>query len=233
MNDSNTNDFADAPTLEIVDLPEARAGRSEAAPADDRPRAAAEEAKPLAALWLDNALGMLRSALRSFEPNTPADLRIDIGRETVRRHFHTDRRAPALTEPAAINLVYQNFQTMRRFLAASESIFLTADDETASLNTRGYFGSGLIVAAYAYTQESISFTGDFPGLGPKCKAAVIIHQLAHFIDARMRDQSCGGIMYDIADFETSLFNVHCYPNFAVNATPPYMDERYGMTRPEI
>jgi hypothetical protein len=176
---------------------------------------------------------MLRSSTRAFEPDPPADFRITVGVETVRRHFHTDRRNPELSEAAAIKLIDKNFQSMRGFLSAGESIFISADDETATRSTRGYYGSGLIVAAYAYPQKSISFTNDFPALGPRCKAAVIIHQLAHFIDARMRDHSCGGLVYDLSDFETSLFNVHCYPNFAVNATPPYIDERYGMTRPDI
>ncbi|MGD9564044.1 MAG: hypothetical protein AB7F88_17335 [Pyrinomonadaceae bacterium] len=202
-------------------------------PVDDRPRIAAEEAKPLALFWIDYGLMMLRTALRSFEPESPADVRINLALDTLRRHFHTDRRDEKLTEKGAIELVEQNFQTMRRSLAASASIFRSADDETASQNTRGYFGSGLTVAAYAYTHKSISFTSHFPPLGPRCKSAVIVHQLAHFIDARMRDHSCGGLIYDLADFEASLFNVHCYPNFAVNATPPYLDERYGMTRPEI
>lgn len=200
---------------------------------NDGPRIAAEEAKPLASFWLEHALAILGSALRGFEPDPPADIRISLGLETVRRHFHTDRRDPSLDEAAAVKLIEKNFQVMRRSLSASGSIFISADDETASRNTRGYFGSGMIVAAYAYTQKSISFTSHFPSLGPKCKAAVIIHQLAHFIDPKMRDQSCGGIIYDLSDFETSLFNVHCYPNFAVNATPPYLDERYGLTRPDI
>lgn len=202
-------------------------------PVDERPKLAAEEAKPLAASWIENALEMLRRAELAAEPDAPPDIRIGSGLDIVRRHFHTDKRAAALTEPAAIRLIEKHFLAMRGALNTSGAIFISADDETASKNTRGYFGSGLTVAAYAFAYTSISFTSDFPSLGPKCRAAVIVHQLAHFIDAGMTDQSCGGLIYDLADFETSLYNVHCYPNFAVNATPPYLDERYGMTRPEI
>jgi hypothetical protein len=237
MNDPNANEPQVEPEQETSGQTEAVTQRLEppkpVESVDDRPRVAAEEAKPLASFWLEHALAILGSALRAFEPDPPADIRIGLGLETVRRHFHTDRREPTLTEAAAIKLIEKNFQVMRRSLSASGSIFVSADDETASRSTRGYFGSGMIVAAYAYAQKSISFTSHYPSLGPKCKAAVIIHQLAHFIDPRMRDQSCGGLIYDAADFDTSLFNVHCYPNFAVNATPPYLDERYGLTRPDL
>lgn len=237
MSDPDITERLDMPDLAAAGQPTPAARVDEPAEAkaapDQGPQLAAEEAKPLAVMWLDNALTMLRISARAFGPDAPADIRIALGVDTVRRHFHTDRRNATPSEAAAIKLVEQNFQTMRRFLSASGSIFLSADDETASANTRGYFGSGLIVAAYAYTQRSITFTSHFSSLGPKSRAAVIIHQLAHYIDARMRDQSCGGIIYDLADFETSLFNVHCYPNFAVHATPPYLDERYGLTRPDV
>lgn len=237
MNDPNANERHDEPEQVTAEQTQAVTQRLEPPkpvdPEADRPRVAAEEAKPLALFWVDNAMAMLRSALRSFEPEPPADIRITLGLETARRHFHTDRLESTLTESDAIKLIEKNFQAMRRALSASGSIFISADDETATRNTRGYFGSGMVVAAFAYAQKNISFTSHYPTLGPKCKAAVIVHQLAHFIDPKMRDQSCGGLIYDLADFDTSLFNVHCYPNFAVNATPPYLDERYGLTRPDV
>ena len=82
--------------------------------------------------------------------------------------------------------------------------------------------------------KAIFFTSDFPPIGPKCKAAVMIHQLAHFIDSRIRDiAGNSGPAYDRLDFDTALFNVHCYPNFAANATPPYLDERFGISKPNV
>ena len=81
-------------------------------------------------------------------------------------------------------------------------------------------------------RRSISFTTQFPDLGPKCKAAVIIHQLAHYVDARNRDYyGTRGAGYETADFDGAFQNVHCYPNLAINATAPFSDERYGMARP--
>ena len=105
--------------------------------------------------------------------------------------------------------------------------------QTASRETLGYFyKDGPPVGSYTFPMKSICFTSHFPTLGPNCKAAVIIHQLAHFIDARVKDLSGNrGAAYDRSTFETALLNVHCYPNFAINATPPYVDERYGMLRP--
>lgn len=195
------------------------------------PKISADEVKPLAAKWIANAVEMLGAAARSLEPGAAPDFRGGIGLDIVRRHFHTDKRARTESEIEAIRQIEANYRQMQTFLGLSDSIFQSADDDAAANNTRGYFGSGLTVAAYAYTRKSISFTSHYPSLGPKCRAAVILHQLAHFIDPQIRDQSSGGLMYDNADFDAAFHNVHCYPNFAVNAAPPYLDERYGMNRP--
>jgi hypothetical protein len=202
----------------------------EASVYDDRVKAVAE-AKPLALNWIDNAAQLLGHARQTLDPNAAPDVRGTTGLEAVRRHFHTDRRNGPVTECEAIDLVERNFRSIRQFLATSDAIFDYADDETASENTRGYFGSEFTVAAYVYSLGSISFTSDYTDLGLKCRAAVIIHQLAHFIDPRVRDYGCTGLAYEELDFETALFNIHSYPNFAVNATPPYADARFGMMRP--
>jgi hypothetical protein len=195
------------------------------------PRSAADAAKPLALNWLSNAVDMLYLAGSYIETGQPTDPRTRIAVESVRRHFHTDKRRRPISELEAVKLVEANFRTMLRYLNLSDTIFQSVDDETASKNTRGYFGSEFTVAAYTYSMKAIFFTSDFPPIGPKCKAAVIIHQLAHFIDSRIRDiAGNSGPAYDRLDFDTALFNVHCYPNFAVNATPPYLDERYGISK---
>lgn len=222
-----------------AEMPEAESAAQKAVkvrePADALdPKAFADRAKPLALRWIDNAISMLNSGIRSLEPDSPPDLRGRTGLDIIRRHFHTDKRSAPVRENEAIKTVERNFQTIRRFLTGSDSIFISVDDETAVKNTRGIFGSGPTIAAYTYTMKSISFTSQFPSLGPNCKAAVIIHQLAHYIDSRIKDLSGeNSLLYDGFNFETALFNVRSYPNFAINATPPYMDERYGMTRPGV
>lgn len=239
INDFETEDLSandiQAPAVDELDIADEPDGLAEAAfsfVVD--PKTAADVAKPMTLSWLSNAVEMLYAAGNALENRAQADPRAKLGIGIVRRHFHTDRRRQPISEVSAIRTIEVNFRSMMRYLNMSDSIFRSADDETASKNTRGYFGSGFTVAAYAYSMKSIFFTSDFPPIGPKCKAAVIIHQLAHFIDARVRDiAGNSGPAYDRLDFDRALFNVHCYPNFAANATPPYLDERFGISRPNI
>jgi hypothetical protein len=198
------------------------------------PKTAADAARPLALNWLSSAVDMLYLGGNAIETGAQLDPRSKLAIETVRRHFHTDKRRRPISELEAVKLVEANFRSMMRYLNMSDSIFQSADDETAAKSTRGYFGSGFTVAAYTYSMKAIFFTSDFPPIGPKCKAAVMIHQLAHFIDSRIRDiAGNSGPAYDRLDFDTALFNVHCYPNFAANATPPYLDERFGISKPNV
>ncbi len=216
----------------------AREGDRESSPVsgsgafDDR-TLALREALPLASNWVENAariLGLVRRVLE--DAVAPAHLG-KIGFDAMRRHFHTDRSVTAVSELQAASLIEQNFLAIKRYLAMHDSIFTCVDDEVAAANTRGYFGSEFIVPAYDYSHKSISFTGDFEKLGEKCRAAVIVHQLAHFIDARIRDHGSQGPAYERLDFETALVNVHAYPNFAINVSPPFLDERFGMMWPEV
>ena len=232
--DDQFSDAVDEQPLEdAAEAATAREGaEAEVSLFDDRIKAVGE-VKPIALNWLNNAV-LILDAARNAASGAPTDARGQIGLETARRHFHTDRRSRTASEAEAIAEIGKNFQAMRGFLATGDSIFAYVDDETASQNTRGYFGSEFTVAAYAYPRKSVSFTRDFAGLGLNCRAAVLVHQLAHYIDGRIKDfLGALGPAYDGSDYETAVFNVHSYPNFAINATPPFHDVRYGMQRPEV
>lgn len=196
-------------------------------------QATVDDAKPLAAAWIANGARMLALARRVLDAGRePVNLE-KIALAAARTHFHTDRRRSGLSESDAIQMIGRNFQSISRALSMSDSIFAYVDSETAAKNTRGYFGSEFKVPAYTYAVSSIAFTADFPSLGPKCRAAIVIHQLAHFIDARIRDTAgAKGAAYCSLDLASAIFNVHCYPNFAINVSPPFLDDRFGMMRPE-
>lgn len=194
---------------------------------------AVQAAIPLAAKWISNAQALLCTVRRSLSGDTAMDIRAMIGLPIVRRHFHTDRNDGRFSEAEAVESVEQIYGLIDRFLRHPATVFLTADDAEAAENTRGIYGSGVNVAAYGYARRSVSFTPGFLSLGPNCQAAVIIHQLAIFVDPKMRDNGCGILEVESSDFATALYNMHAYPNFAVNATPPYIDERFGMQRPEF
>ena len=223
------------PELDLPDdeLIEPEAGGVGPAAADD-PKSSALSAVPQAIYWVESAILLLGTARRQTDTglliNPVARNALDI----ARRHFHTDRRKIEISEADALLSVEKKFKEIRGFLSVCDSIFISVDDQTAYDNTRGYFGSDVTVAAYTYARKSVSFTSQFPALGPRCKTAIVIHQLAHYIDARVSDTAgVRGYNYDRLDFESAIRNVHCYPNFAANATPPFQDERWGLTRPDV
>lgn len=197
------------------------------------PKTAANEAKPLALKWIDNAILILNSCMRSFDHGSAPNMQAKIGFPIVRLHFHTDRLKGGANEKESLKRIESNYQTIRRYLCNSEHIFHSADDETASRDTLGYFQpGGPLVGGYVFPMKSILFTSHYPTLGPNCKASVIIHELGHYIDARIGHMGGeSGPAYDLSDFEKAINNVFCYQNFAVHATPPFRDERYGMNRP--
>ena len=199
------------------------------------PTEIANQAKPLALKWIDNAILVLNACVHSFEPGSAPTIQAKLGLPIVRRHFHTDKAISGVTEKDSLRRIETNYQTIRRYLCNSEHIFHSADDETASRDTLGYFQpNGPLVGGYTFPMKSISFTAHYPTLGPNCKASVIIHLIALYIDARMNHTGGdSGPVYDRSDLETSVFNVFCYQNFAIHATPPFVDERYGMNRPSI
>lgn len=174
----------------------------------------------------------LISVRRGLLSKSSVDIRTKIGLPIVRRHFHTDRAA--LPEAEAIMKVETNFELMRRLLGVGESFFEYPDEGTAAESTRGFFGSEFVVPAYTYTRCVVAITPQFLAIGPMCRAAVIVHQMAHFIDPGVRDQTgVFGPRYDSLNFEQALFNVHSYANFAVNSLPPYLDERFGVARLDV
>ena len=199
------------------------------------PEAAANESKPLALKWIDNAILTLNSCINSIDPGSSLNILSKRGFPIVRLHFHTDRHKSGTTEKENLKKIESNYRTIRRYLCNSGHIFHSADDETAALNTLGFFQpDGPLVGGYAYTMKSVSFTNHYLTLGPNCKASVIIHELGHYIDPRiLHIGGESGYAYDNSDFETAINNVHCYQNFAIHATPPYIDERYGMNRPNV
>lgn len=194
---------------------------------------AANVAIDLARRQLENACKMLDAAGAALETGQdmwPGPLALSI----VRRHFRTNASKRGTAETENIAEIRSLLQNIRLALMNARSIFRFVDDRTASENTRGFYDSDFDVAAYAYSHNHIALTNKFFTLGPNCRAAVVVHQLAHFVEPRMRDiAGVRGPAYDALDFESARFNVHCYPNFVANAFPPYQDERFGMTRPQI
>ena len=94
----------------------------------DDPKTAAIEAAPLALKWIDNALLLLNSCIRSLEQGAVASIRSKVGLPIVRLHFHTEKLRGGSTEKINLRIIESNYQTMRRHLCNSVHIFQSVDD---------------------------------------------------------------------------------------------------------
>ncbi len=198
------------------------------------PKTAATEAKLLSLKWVSSAIFALNAKIQSLgNPFGPSGISL-VNFPQIRIHFHTDRLRPGTTELAALRKIESNYQTMHRHLLNSDPIFRSVDDATATVETGGQFGPNVILGAYVLPGRPIAFTSHFLTLGPNAKAAMIIHELGHFISPQIGHAGGeSGPDYDNSDFATAINNAHCYPNFATHVTPPFRDERFGLSRPTI
>jgi hypothetical protein len=198
------------------------------------PKTAANEAKPLALKWVSNAIFVLNARIRSLGNRFgPSNLAL-VSFPQIRIHFHIDRLKSGATEAVSLQRLESNYQKIKIQLLNSDPIFRSVDDATAARETAGQFRPGVILGAYTFPLKSVSFTSHFLSLGPNAKAATILHELGHFISPSIGHIGGeSGPAYDNSNFETAINNSHCYPNFATHVTPPFRDERFGLSRPTV
>lgn len=198
------------------------------------PKTAANEAKPLALKWVGNAIFALNARIQSLGNRFgPSNLAL-VSFPQIKLHFHTDRLKAGATEAASLQRLESNYQKIKKHLLNSDPIFRSVDDATAARETGGQFRPGVILGAYTFPLKSVAFTSHFLTFGPNCKAATIIHELGHLISTSIGHVGGeSGPAYDNSNFETAINNAHCYPNFATHVTPPFRDERFGLSRPNV
>lgn len=198
------------------------------------PKTAAKEATPLALKWVGNAIFALNARIQSLGNRFgPSNLAL-VSFPQIRIHFHTDRLKRGATEVASLQRLEANYQKMRKHLINNDPIFRSVDDATAARETAGQFRPGVILGAYVLPGKPIAFTSHFLNLGPNARSAMILHELGHFISPLIGHVGGeSGPAYDNSDFETAINNAHCYPNFATHVTPPFIDERFGLSRPTV
>jgi peptidoglycan hydrolase-like protein with peptidoglycan-binding domain len=194
------------------------------------PKAAADAIKPLAQKWVANAIFAINSRIVELQLQ---GLNINPFVGTLNTHFHLDRSAPG-AELTNLRTLANNYTQIQNNLVASDRVFRSVDDATAARETRGQFRPGVLLPAYTFPRQSVAFTSHYPTLGPNAQAAVMVHEMAHFISALIGHVGGeSGPAYDSSDFDTAVNNAHCYPNFAEHVTSPFRDERFGLSRPNV
>ncbi|HEU4410130.1 MAG TPA: hypothetical protein VFS43_33050 [Polyangiaceae bacterium] len=191
-------------------------------------RLAEREGKPIALRWVDAAASALRER--------PGG---ELARAALATAFKV--RDPA---PAFVARVLETLARSRAILLESDRWFYDASEREA----RELFVGEGIPPAYAIGGQGVFFTPRFEphdpasgrGFGPRCRAAMVLHETVHVFDERSGEDAIHVSEWDEPRFsaqtpEESLHNPSAYACLAAQIAEGRLewprDERYGAGRP--
>jgi hypothetical protein len=147
-------------------------------------------------------------------------------------HLHLDKLDDAACT-SRITEWQENYRLIAAALSNAENVFVRATREEA-LAARNWMKCwGVTIPAWATPQGNIWFGPDFIGLGPNCKAAILIHEAGHYVRSKIGHQGGErGTVYDTQTPDQALTSAYVCANFATHATVG-RDERYGLARPSV
>jgi hypothetical protein len=182
---------------------------AEAPPQDPR-ELAERESKPVAAAWIERALWALGQPDAEL---TRAGLRVNFA----------GRRVPERVYAQRIAKIRETYLRVRAVIGDSARRFASVSEREA----RELFPGGALPPAYALFGDRIFFTPAFApfdpgtarGLGPKCRAAMVLHEAVHVVDERSGEPEVHVSEWDEPRFsrlspDQSLHNPSSYASFA-------------------
>lgn len=195
------------------------------------PKSIALRAVPLALTWVEGASNYLqrykswRSSGRTFGLDPVA----------ANTHLHLDT-LDDIQSHSRINEWIENYRMISETLCDAENVFVRASREEA-LTARAWMDCwGQFIPAWALPKSNtppgkIWFGPDFLGLGPNCKAAILVHEAGHYIKPKIGHQGGErGSEYDRQSADQALTSAYVCANFAAHASTG-RDERFGLARP--
>lgn len=197
-------------------------------PAASSPKELAKASMPLAMKWVQGAGAYIqkyqawRAARRAFPFDATA----------AHVHLHLDK----LDDAACISRIrewQENYRLIAAALNNAEKVFVraTRDEALAARNAMNCWG--VTIPAWATPQGNIWFGPDFLGLGPNCRAAILVHEAGHYIKAKIGHQGGErGSVYDSQTADEALTSAYVCANFSTHATTG-RDERFGLARPSV
>src|SRR5262245_11330489 len=197
-------------------------------PASD-PKEIAKTAIPLALQWARGACNYLLSYKLwrlSNQPGPPVTL--DVRPAQVHLHLHDLGARECLSR---IEEWMENYQLISKALYRADYVFVRASREEALAAYNRMKCWGQRVPAWASANEHMWFGPDMLGLGPKCMAAILLHEGGHYIRQKIGHQGGErGPAYDNQSADQALTSAYVCANFATHATTG-RDERFGLARP--
>ena len=170
-----------------------------------RPTPILDEIRPIAARWIASA----RAALESDD---------ELLRSALATNFAWER-APASEQPRLLSFIVDHFASIERVLRDGDRLFR----RPWPWDVRRFFGEAP-PPAYAHGGH-VYFTDEFRayeggrGFGPKCLAAMVIHESVHVFDARSGEPEIHVSEWDEPRFsavppELQIHNPSAYASFA-------------------
>jgi peptidoglycan hydrolase-like protein with peptidoglycan-binding domain len=202
--------------------------------------ALAEKDKLTSLLWANAAVGSLATAREFFKTNNappkpgqfvPPPLRIVLA--ALEAHFHFSTVIGS--KVAAIDFITGIYKKNIGVLASSQQFFI--DDTTSQEALNGTpahvpFGKGKVNFTPAFRERD---NDTQQGFGPKCRAAMVLHEPVHIVDHPQASQLSthvheGSPQYASQPAALQIHNAHSYACFAQHCFFG-SDTRFGVGRP--
>jgi peptidoglycan hydrolase-like protein with peptidoglycan-binding domain len=200
--------------------------------------ALAERDKATSLLWAGAALQSLATARAFFQTGgvvrpgqfQPPPLRIAL--QALETHF---RFSTAPQKLATIDFIISVYRKAMHVLGASSQFFI--DDTTSQEALNGTpahvpFGKGKVNFTPAFRER----TPQGAGFGPKCRAAMVLHEPVHIVDHPQASLADNHVHENSADYarkpaRNQIHNAHSYACFAQHCFFG-ADTRFGIGKPD-
>lgn len=232
------NEAAEGPGARTVPLP------------DLDPSELARQSVPLVSLWGNAGLSAVNNALNSVRANSGLSGVSAVVRTALAGHFKiTDALSRSQME-SALQTVAQNYSNALGVVARNFSTFRTVGRRQMNSDFNGQPGapayvlpanrtfinfSPLFHSRSSGSRPGLDWTGD--GFGPKCRAAMVLHEPIHVVDSRGgHDIYEHGPGYLTMSLDQAIHNAASYPSFGAhvfeNSSEP-LGPLYGAGKPAI
>lgn len=196
------------------------------------PKTQAEADKPQSVAWAMAAQAMLAfyEVLKLKQTPDPLDDRALI-ESALNTHFHLNK-LPAL-ESLFLSSIKFNYTRVLAALASSAAIFRSRNNAEAVSDGGFDKKTGAVYPAYTFFNQSVNFTESFPKFGPLCRAAMVLHEPVHYVDALANNNNDfyeHGEQYAHLTPQQAIHNPSSYVAFAQHVFYR-KDVRYGAGRP--
>ncbi len=128
--------------------------------------------------WIAAALVALRADLALASVGLPA--LAGPATTALATHFHVSSVAD---RQAYLPIIIANFEAVENVLK-DPRLAMRFRNQSEATADHGVDAAGTPYPAYAFYQHSTNYTTRFPSFGPKCQAAMVLHETVHYVDIK-------------------------------------------------